>query len=84
MSATPRPWKRDGFTILQDIEEYVSVAGDLAEPDDGDLIVRAVNAFDALLAVAQAHAAGHETGDVGAELDALDAMDAAHPDWRSW
>jgi hypothetical protein len=58
-----------------------------------DLIVQAVNAFDALLAVAK-EAELHRHGDTGGkddegkihyELVALyDRLDAQHPGWRDW
>jgi hypothetical protein len=52
--------------------------------------VRAVNAFDALLAVAKAAHADHtfqadSKRSPLAELDvALRRLDAQHPDWRDW
>lgn len=60
--------------------------------DNTELIVRAVNAFDALLAVAKAAEApiGYvkKWTDHDVEFpmlqEAIKALDAAHPDWRTW
>lgn len=89
MSATPRPWKRVGSYIGS---EEMPV-GEFEAGDDSDFILRAVNAFDALLVVARAQdSADHRqcTRDTypcdgcEAERIALAALDAAHPDWRAW
>ncbi len=51
---------------------------------------RAVNAFDALLAVAKAASdfrgsAAEDFGGAARLMDeALSTLDAAHPDWREW
>ena len=50
-------------------------------PDDARLIVRAVNAFDALLAVAKAVQEMHRAPRLA---DAMSALDAQHPGWREW
>jgi hypothetical protein len=54
--------------------------------DDAPEVVRAVNAFDALLAVAKwAHPDHSDCVWTAPELhEALDRLDTAHPDWRSW
>lgn len=57
-----------------------------AEPR-AQAIVRAVNAFEALLAVAESAASAlrDETGQTDADLHrALAALDATHPGWRDW
>lgn len=103
MSATLRPWNLEpDDMILGDHERGASAivywAGDVAEcrqlhpisRADLDLIVIAVNAFDALLAVAKAAHADHTFQADSkrtplADLDrALRILDAAHPGWREW
>lgn len=101
MSATPRPWEvdkswEDGPWALKeagkpklemDLEGDVDGAiGQRIGPDDAVLIVRAVNAFAALLAVAKA--AARLTSDREDYLatigDASMALDRAHPGWHEW
>jgi hypothetical protein len=106
MSATPRPWKEHTqfHRILLGADERdapdldaedVHVIAEVNAHDDGELILKAVNAFDALVAVAKAavpvvrdHAqAGPHECDAGDAQDlpqALAALDATHPDWRDW
>jgi hypothetical protein len=61
-----------------------------AEEDDLAFALRAVNAFEALLAVAKAAHADHtfqadSKRSPLADLDrALRQLDAAHPGWREW
>ena len=98
MSATPRPWFKvedgDGHTVITnntkaDRSNDLSIRewfyGTLSD-EDADFIVRAVNAFDALLAVCRA--AWSANDDNPAWLfemsDALTALDTAHPGWRDW
>ena len=61
---------------------------DNPQPHDfanADLIVRAVNAFDALLAVAKAGDTHHHPDDqYAAILGAIMELDSKHPDWRTW
>ncbi len=59
------------------------------EPDDARFIVRAVNAFDALLAVAKQATVitdCEKTWDPTPSYlgEAVNALDAAHPGWREW
>jgi len=100
MSATPRPWKArydgaveawglDGVDGHEIIEAHRCPDHPNRSMHDVWLIERAVNAFDALLAVAKA--AQHEgccdrvsCGNTRARLEAMDALDAAFPNWRTW
>lgn len=62
---------------------------DVSGQDNGELIVRAVNAFDALLAVAKGVAMDWsdytEPDQLGPNVAAAMAnLDAEHPGWRRW
>ena len=93
--ATPRPWHVEHGDVagppkagqLQEMAAYVDSEG--CESENAALIVRAVNAFDPLLAVAYAadkyldltapnHMAEERMGDV------IRALDTAAPGWRDW
>jgi len=77
MSATERPWLRGEYP-----RELLYV---MLSPEDAETAVMAVNAFDALLAVAKAAGSANDNpGWVFEMSDALTALDAAHPDWREW
>jgi len=102
MSATPRPWAIDwGEEKWGEGGEVWGIAGpdhkhvvetDMGHypprRDDAILIVRAVNAFDALLAVAKAADSKAEDyygeDKLGRIARAVEMLDAAHPDWRTW
>ena len=85
MSATPRPWKitdewAPGWRIAATIGTDEHDVAQVRPMENAHLIVRAVNAFDALLAVAKA-------ADDGLGITTkmtLDELDAAHPGWREW
>ncbi|HXE86365.1 MAG TPA: hypothetical protein VN524_06140 [Hyphomicrobiaceae bacterium] len=87
MSATPRPWKplntSDDDMLDAGLMACVygpdGSVGYVRSGEDAELVCRAVNAFDALLAVAKACGDDWER-----EEKALAALDAAHPDWRTW
>lgn len=94
MSAAPRPWvfcdpRLVTFDLARKFEDCIG----LAERDlpgscvaiirygaDANTVLRSVNAFDALLAVAKGVAAV----DTEALRSAMRTLDAAHPDWREW
>lgn len=91
MTATPRPWRVVENQIWAGDAESLALVRDLpGRPptrgqDNADLIVGAVNAFDALLAVAKAAAdlevCDHQHSDL---VRARLTLDAAHPGWREW
>lgn len=107
MSATPRPWdigEQEVTNVLAIVHKWMGGSTEVAQiytDDDeisdemranADLIVRAVNAFDALLAVAR-QADVHLHGKPGPRTpgsccsrvcELIDALDAAFPDWREW
>jgi hypothetical protein len=95
MSATPQPW---GVSPLGDVIDadgetvaYIGsegLAGPLSGPQpredaDAHLIVRAVNAFAALLAVAKA-AEESDLTDADGRARLRDRLAALDPDWREW
>jgi hypothetical protein len=89
MSATPRPWHDDGYRVYGPTTESDPRSGpvifeykhvDPQNPDDYQFILRAVNAFDALLDVAKA---AIESGDEDV-VAALSALEAAYPGWQEW
>lgn len=112
MSATPRPWVVDdsgSVNVLTIVHQYLGGTAEVAqlytdedEPTpqmraDADLIVRAVNAFDALLAVAKA--AEWRTHEEGGPRDcsicfhvepshdddcSFARLLGEHPGWREW
>jgi hypothetical protein len=115
MSATPRPWyavwealdaqNQPLCTGIQGAngEDIVKTDGGYYPPgpEDAKLIVRAVNAFEALLAVAKAVTHLRIQCQPGeyhycpkcdqnqlhvqhATWCPIAALDAAHPDWRTW
>lgn len=97
MGATPRPWVIAGagpeiametrcalYWIGPPNSRRLAATCDSVHEDNlanADLIVRAVNAFAALLAVAKAADKVDESYQVEGELAKLDA---AAPGWREW
>jgi hypothetical protein len=89
MSATPRPWTVEldneiDLHVIAGADRDGSIGAVYDSAEDAHLIVRAVNAFDALLAVAKAAAAEAEGGSYEPAEEALDRLDAAYPEWRTW
>ena len=106
MSATPRPWwfiggGHDGACQIshgKDLGVEDGIVAGVRKWDDAEVITRAVNAFDALLAVALAAEVGSADAycpicsvfpSVGGRVDHVPScpyalLDAAHPDWREW
>jgi len=85
MSATPRPWRVVENQIWAGDAESLALVRELPSrpptraQDNADLIVRAVNAFAGLLAVAKGFEQNKTAG-----IIALERLDVAHPDWREW
>lgn len=102
MSATPRPWRVVENQIWAGDAESLALVRSLPgrpptrAQDNADLIVRAINAFDALLAVAKAAEwATDRTSERYCQICGLDpgghsveclytSLDTQHPGWREW
>ena len=73
--------------IVQGPEKYSEVVAKTYRPEDADLIVTAVNGFEALLAVAK-EAWDHRDDACRKPHTALDValaqIEAKHPGWREW
>jgi hypothetical protein len=98
---TPRPWEAtpNGWCVVGANGETVAyIASEGCDRENAPLIERAVNAFDALLAVAKGVAEPIVIGDDELVCRCCDGrlpkhdlrgcvlkdLDAAHPDWRTW
>jgi hypothetical protein len=104
MSATPRPWVKNagllwartqtGEAAVVDCLMVKGVISATQAKENLDLVDRAVNAFDALLAVARASAEKHSDSDIRErrkasgqpckECEAIAALDSEHPGWLEW